>query len=782
MTKRIVPVLLLLLLSVAVNAQVSVKLIAKPVKCTYEKTAHEIDYYSCADGISRSYKRDDLLKEPNPHKSLFGCNMSQNDKYYIFNEQKDLWKNSQKCAELKNIYEKREKTEVLQHSASKLGEQLGYFLLDCQQQYVEKANDYVINGGLEPTWSNIGLKPISYTIEEFKASGLPMSGVWKYYKECENCVVCKEPENGYGVSLVLNKDIKESDCKKGFSVTRYLNDKFEDWKPHEVFPSKEKNVCSEIIDDGLRVYKGTNKEESSGLKKFNCNETNSVLLDSTDNLMEVTCLKFETQKTSTMQIRCSDLGTYWDKFTQKYKSTFDFKIKGCDGKVSLITHPCSGVNENEKWIGVPVGGQCPVYIELPQNHIRPSIKIDEWEREPGPTANIQVDSINWSVYKNDEPMKRKVMKIMYQHIGCIRNVYMDHFSGEKGKIEIQFYMDNDDRKMTAIRWNDRIPGPFHNYYVLDSALEKCFSSANASLSGRDGGGRIIVPIKVEPFGKQEDYSTIDNSTKVSQAKAKQICLSTDANKPRQASDIMSVVNALLPSVKSLYDEHQRTYHANHNCEFGGKVTVGLNIATSGKVSNATIKSSTTGYEEFDSALKKSIENTWNFCAASEENTVTVPLTLEPENPSSKCQVGWLAKKAQPDIIKKDNASDLPKQSSNDEIAQRKERLKKRGQENLDDEQAKASAAAESAKQNDSDNSMSTTKLLRIGVFSAIAIGGAAAAYMFDKKAKDATATPPTNEAEFKKGHDDAKQNQNVRNISLGVAAAGLVALGLTFLF
>jgi uncharacterized protein (TIGR02145 family) len=274
-----------------------------------------------------------------------------------------------------------------------------------------------------------------------------------------------------------------------------------------------------------------------------------------------------------------------------------------------------------------------------------------------------------------------------------------------------------------------------------------------------------------------------NSTQVfAFAKAKQVCLRTDANKPRQTSDIMSVINALMPSVKSLYDEHQKTYHANNDCEFGGKVTMELKITPSGNVSKATIKSSTTGYEEFDSALKKSIEITWNFCAASEENTVTVPLTLEPENPSSKCQVGWLAKKAQPDIIKKDNASDLPQKSSNDEIAQRKERLKNRGQENLDDEQAKASAAAESAKQNDSDNSMSTTKLLRIGVFSAIAIGGAAAAYMFDKKAKDATATPPTNEAEFKKGHDDAKQNQNVRNISLGVAAAGLVALGLTFLF
>lgn len=95
----------------------------------------------------------------------------------------------------------------------------------------------------------------------------------------------------------------------------------------------------------------------------------------------------------------------------------------------------------------------------------------------------------------------------------------------------------------------------------------------------------------------------------------------------------------------------------------------------------------------------------------------------------------------------------------------------------------STADDESAKQDDDEkSSISTTKLFRIAVFSAVAVGGAAAAYMFDKKAKDATATPPTNEQEFKKGHDDAKQNQNVRNISLGVAAVGLVAIGISILF
>ena len=273
-----------------------------------------------------------------------------------------------------------------------------------------------------------------------------------------------------------------------------------------------------------------------------------------------------------------------------------------------------------------------------------------------------------------------------------------------------------------------------------------------------------------------------NSTQVfAFAKAKQVCLRTDANKPRQTSDIMSVINALMPSVKLLYDEHQKTYHVNHNCEFGGKITVELKIDPSGKVSNATIKSSTTGYEKFDIALKRSIENTWNFCTASEENTVTVPLTLEPENPSSKCRVGGLAEESQvSELVEQESPNGVMSSA----VAPHKEPLKNEIPEKLEEnpKQEKASAAVESAKQNDSDNSMSTTKLLRIGVFSAVALGGGIAALVFDKKAKDATATPPANRAELQKGYDEAKQNQNVRNISLGVAAAGLVALGLTFLF
>ena len=70
----------------------------------------------------------------------------------------------------------------------------------------------------------------------------------------------------------------------------------------------------------------------------------------------------------------------------------------------------------------------------------------------------------------------------------------------------------------------------------------------------------------------------------------------------------------------------------------------------------------------------------------------------------------------------------------------------------------------------------------IAISGGVAVIGGAMAFVFNKKAKDATATPPKNQQEFQKGHDDAKKNQTLRNVSLGLMAAGLVGVGVTFLF
>ena len=70
----------------------------------------------------------------------------------------------------------------------------------------------------------------------------------------------------------------------------------------------------------------------------------------------------------------------------------------------------------------------------------------------------------------------------------------------------------------------------------------------------------------------------------------------------------------------------------------------------------------------------------------------------------------------------------------------------------------------------------------IAISGGVAAVGGIMSVVFNKKAKDATATPPRNQQEYQKGLDDAKKFQTIRNVSLGLMAAGLVGVGVTFLF
>ena len=70
----------------------------------------------------------------------------------------------------------------------------------------------------------------------------------------------------------------------------------------------------------------------------------------------------------------------------------------------------------------------------------------------------------------------------------------------------------------------------------------------------------------------------------------------------------------------------------------------------------------------------------------------------------------------------------------------------------------------------------------LGISGSVAVVGGIMACVFNHKAKNATSTPPQNKQEFQKGHDDADKNQSLRNVSLGLMAAGLVGVGITFLF
>lgn len=70
----------------------------------------------------------------------------------------------------------------------------------------------------------------------------------------------------------------------------------------------------------------------------------------------------------------------------------------------------------------------------------------------------------------------------------------------------------------------------------------------------------------------------------------------------------------------------------------------------------------------------------------------------------------------------------------------------------------------------------------IGIFTGVAVVGGVLAYVYDKQAKDATAIPPSNATEYRKGYDDSGKYQSMRKVSLGIAALGFVGIGITFLF
>ena len=97
----------------------------------------------------------------------------------------------------------------------------------------------------------------------------------------------------------------------------------------------------------------------------------------------------------------------------------------------------------------------------------------------------------------------------------------------------------------------------------------------------------------------------------------------------------------------------------------------------------------------------------------------------------------------------------------------------------DAKQDKASEAAGDAAQGGNGKKI---HWVPIAISGGVAVVSGALACVFNKKAKDATAVPPRNLQEFQKGHDDAKKYQTARNVSLGLMAAGLVGVGVTFLF
>lgn len=137
---------------------------------------------------------------------------------------------------------------------------------------------------------------------------------------------------------------------------------------------------------------------------------------------------------------------------------------------------------------------------------------------------------------------------------------------------------------------------------------------------------------------------------------------------------------------------------------------------------------------------------------------------------------WDAEKM-PEVI--DNASN---QDESDVMTMEDSLTYVKGMEELsllEKDAEKARKAAESAS---GKNGAKKIHWVPIAISGAVAVAGGVMAAVFNNKAKSASEETPMNPAEYNDQHDKIKKNQQMRNVSLGIMAAGLVGIGVTFLF
>ncbi len=91
---------------------------------------------------------------------------------------------------------------------------------------------------------------------------------------------------------------------------------------------------------------------------------------------------------------------------------------------------------------------------------------------------------------------------------------------------------------------------------------------------------------------------------------------------RTSGDIMKVVRQRTPGLRHIYNNYLKKKPG-----FWGRIALKFTIAPNGEVISISVTSSTTGYGEFDAAIKGAVQN-WTFSKVKEGNTtVTIPFTF-----------------------------------------------------------------------------------------------------------------------------------------------------------
>lgn len=766
----------------------------KPVKCFYESTKSGSDDYYCEDKRHRYYEKKNLAEKP--HKILYGC--SGIDDYY--RKYDSVHMSANECIKVKKELDSLARNAIKAKYARNMG--LYYFpnyIESCRRSFEKKAENYIVNGGTNPTWATIGMEPISYTIpEEF----ISHASVWAKYNKCENCLTCVEPQNGYGVSLVLNESLEESSCKKGFEmknewkqISMINGEKKNYWQPGKIFSIKD-DICSKNVFDALNYTYGFDKEKESKITEFRCNEDSLVEVKKNEiinNIKEFQCLKISMDEATTLHIGCENAG-----------GERIFHIKDCEGKIHVEHYSCTGFENKKKWLSVPVGKKCSVLFGNSERWTSlEELTFDEWDGELGPAVNILENDFYFlhccgENEENNTKIKRRVLEKTYVHIEEIREKYIELLERIRknnlkknvfGKIAIHFNVIDSYEKIGHISLNHNIYGENLENDDYEAYLDPFINMIEKNIqswSDEQGkyGEEITVTIELKPYEKQVDYSQKIKLIEIKKQKKYSLPDSVERLNEMKKCDVNQIGSLIENENDSMFICLEREEWALFAKKIRGVYWTTWFMNDEKKIDGKERKYTF-------SEAKNKCPMGWSLPTKQQRSDaglidIWAVDDINYENVNRRmfvrCVKGDVANPVPPSKA----ISEAELQGKREKkIAQRKELIKKRSQTQTDLEnkrQEDASNAAEFATQQKRKESRSKTYIVPLVISTLVAVTGGAFAYHFDNQAKELIENPPQNQQEFQKVYDDVGEKQTMRAISIGTAVLGILGIGISFLF
>jgi len=158
---------------------------------------------------------------------------------------------------------------------------------------------------------------------------------------------------------------------------------------------------------------------------------------------------------------------------------------------------------------------------------------------------------------------------------------------------------------------------------IDKVLSKVGglqSSGKTELGDRRGSARGSSNDDYEEAGSGDIGTKVSGGVKAPSARDVDM---GSGDGSRSKAEIMAVTNARMPGLRNIYNKYLKL-----KPDFSGKVTLKFTIAPGGDIVSISIVSSTTGYSEFDNAIKAMVA-TWKWKAIESGNTTpTIPFRFE----------------------------------------------------------------------------------------------------------------------------------------------------------